>query len=59
MGKNASTIGGVLGPLGLIAAVAAIVSGCETPSPHTISRNYSLREGVPVEPAPPALGGAG
>jgi hypothetical protein len=26
------------------------VGGCETPSPHTISRNYSLRQDLPVDP---------
>ena len=38
-----------LGP-GLAAVIVVLVAGCEAPSPHTISRNYSLRDGVPVDP---------
>src|SRR5262249_12554638 len=34
----------------LVAATVALTGGCETPSPHTMSRNYSLREGLPVDP---------
>ena len=36
--------------LGWLLAVVVLVAGCETPSPHTISRNYSTREGMPVDP---------
>jgi hypothetical protein len=50
MKKKSSTMDGVLGSLGLVAAAAALVAGCQTPSPHTISRNYTLREGIPVDP---------
>jgi hypothetical protein len=35
-----------LGPVALV----VLVAGCETPSPHTISRNYSTREGLPNDP---------
>jgi hypothetical protein len=31
-------------------AMFASSGGCETPSPHTISRNYSLRPDLPVDP---------
>jgi hypothetical protein len=37
-----------LGAAGLLAAVVA--GGCYTPSAHTTSRNYSLREDLPVDP---------
>jgi len=40
-----------------VAVVGLLLSGCETPSAHTISRNYSLREGLPVDP-PRELTGA-
>jgi len=36
--------------LGMVAVVAAIMVGCETPSAHTISRNYSLRGELPIDP---------
>jgi hypothetical protein len=36
--------------LGIFAAAIVLVTGCETPSAHTASQNYSLREGVPVDP---------
>jgi hypothetical protein len=41
--------------LGTLAAAAtlAVAGGCETPSPHTISRNYGLRGDVPVDPPRP------
>jgi hypothetical protein len=41
---------GVYRWLFLLVASIALTGGCGTPSPHTISRNYSLREGVPVDP---------
>jgi hypothetical protein len=50
MKGKTTTMEGVLRSVGLLAAAAALVAGCQTPSPHTISRNYSLREGVPVDP---------
>jgi hypothetical protein len=50
MNKQTNPMVGVLTVLGLIAGVAALVAGCQTPSPHTISRNYSLREGPPFDP---------
>ena len=34
----------------LVAAAVALTGGCETPSPNVISRNYSRREGVPIDP---------
>ena len=37
----------------IVAAVLALVGGCETPSPHTISRNYGLRPDIPVDPPRP------
>jgi hypothetical protein len=41
----------VLGrPLVFVAMIAALTAGCETPSPHTASRNYGLRPDVPVDP---------
>jgi hypothetical protein len=33
-----------------VAVVGLLSSGCETPSAHTISRNYTRREGLPVDP---------
>jgi hypothetical protein len=36
--------------LGLLTLTLALGGGCGTPSPHTISRNYSQREHVPVDP---------
>jgi hypothetical protein len=50
MHGKASTLDRVFRWLGPIAGVAALVAGCQTPSPHTMSRNYSLREGLPVDP---------
>jgi hypothetical protein len=50
MSRKSSTMDGVLRWFCSTAAVAALVAGCQTPSPHTISRNYSLREGMPVDP---------
>ena len=38
--------------LGVVLSAAAWVIGCGTPSAHTVSRNYSLRE-VPVDPPRP------
>jgi hypothetical protein len=37
----------------MIMVVLALAAGCETPSPHTISRNYSLRGEVPIDPPRP------
>jgi hypothetical protein len=37
----------------MIMVVLAFAAGCETPSPHTISRNYSLRGEVPIDPPRP------
>src|SRR5438876_10950454 len=37
-----------LGAASLLAVAA--VGGCYTPSAHTTSRNYSLREDLPVDP---------
>ena len=38
------------------AVFVALVAGCETPSAHTITRNYGLRGDVPVDPpGPPAV----
>jgi hypothetical protein len=34
----------------LLGASLTLIGGCETPSPHTISRNYSLRPDLPVDP---------
>jgi hypothetical protein len=34
----------------LFALAIALAGGCDTPSPHTISRNYGLRPDVPVDP---------
>jgi hypothetical protein len=50
MNRKSSTMDGVFRLLGLTTGVAALVAGCQTPSPHTISRNYTYREGVPVDP---------
>jgi hypothetical protein len=36
--------------LGALAALAALVGGCLTPSAHTTSRNFGLRGDVPVDP---------
>jgi hypothetical protein len=36
--------------LGVVGVVAAFMVGCETPSAHTISRNYNLRGDLPVDP---------
>lgn len=36
--------------LGVLALLGALPSGCETPSAHTWSRDYSLRGEVPVDP---------
>ncbi len=38
---------------GMVVMAFALAAGCETPSPHTISRNYSLRGEVPVDPPRP------
>jgi hypothetical protein len=38
-----------------VAVFVALIAGCETPSAHTVSRNYGLRGDVPVDPpGPPA-----
>ncbi len=50
MDRKSAKIDGVLRWLGLTAGAAALVAGCQTPSPHTITRNYTFREGVPVDP---------
>jgi hypothetical protein len=34
----------------LFALAIALAGGCETPSPHTFSRNYGLRPDAPVDP---------
>ncbi len=34
----------------IVIVAIALAEGCETPSAHTISRNYGLREGLPVDP---------
>jgi hypothetical protein len=34
----------------LAAVIVVLVAGCEAISPHTISRNYSQREHLPVDP---------
>lgn len=47
----------VLRRLGMVAVMVALAGGCETPSAQTISRNYSRREGVPIDP-PRVLSGA-
>jgi hypothetical protein len=39
--------------LGLAAVVIALTGGCETPSAHTFSRNYGLRQELPVYPPRP------
>jgi hypothetical protein len=36
--------------LGLLTMTLALGGGCGTPSPHTISRNYTFREHLPVDP---------
>jgi hypothetical protein len=36
--------------LGLAAVVFAVAAGCDTPSAHTFSRNFGLREDLPVDP---------
>jgi hypothetical protein len=36
-----------------LAGAIALVGGCMTPSPHTISRNYGFRGDVPVDPPGP------
>jgi hypothetical protein len=33
-----------------VGIVAALMTGCETPSAHTISRNFGLRGDLPVDP---------
>jgi hypothetical protein len=38
----------------VLALATALAGGCETPSPHTISRNYGLRPDVPVDGPRPA-----
>src|SRR5262245_481413 len=50
MKRTSSTTEGVCRSIGLLAAVAALVAGCQTPSPNSMSRNYTLREGIPVDP---------
>lgn len=42
----------VLPMLGVVLSVIAWVIGCQTPSAHTTSRNFALRE-VPVDPPEP------
>src|SRR6516165_8576296 len=34
----------------LVAVAVVLGGGCETPSAHTVSRNYSLRHDLPVDP---------
>jgi len=36
--------------LGIVGVIAAFMMGCETPSAHTISRNYSQRGELPIDP---------
>jgi hypothetical protein len=50
MNGKTSPMDGACRWFGLIAGAVAIVAGCQTPSPHTISRNYTKREGIPVDP---------
>jgi hypothetical protein len=38
---------------GMVVMAFALAAGCETPSPHTMSRNYSLRGDVPIDPPRP------
>ena len=38
---------------GMVVMAFALAAGCETPSPNTISRNYSLRGEVPIDPPRP------
>ena len=39
--------------LGLVALVVALSGGCDVPSAHTFSRNYGLRQDLPVDPPQP------
>jgi hypothetical protein len=50
MTKGAGTMNRFYRLMGLVVVVVVLVAGCETPSPHTISRNYSVRESMPVDP---------
>jgi len=43
MNRKSSTMDGIFRMLGLTAGVAALVAGCQTPSPHTISRIDDVR----------------
>jgi hypothetical protein len=43
----------VMPQLAGIALLVAIFGGCETLSPHTVSRNYSQRGDVPIDPPRP------
>ncbi len=43
--------------LGMVLAWLAGTGGCEAPSAHTLSRNYSLREDLLVDPPGPACEG--
>jgi hypothetical protein len=57
MDRKSSTMDGVSMRLYLLVGAIALAGGCVTPSAHTISRNYSTRERVPVDP-PRMLSGA-
>jgi hypothetical protein len=37
----------------MLVLAAAFAGGCETPSPHTFSRNYALRKDLPTDPPGP------
>src|SRR5689334_10781451 len=50
MKRTSSTMGGLCRSIGLLAMVAALMAGCEVPSPNSMSRNYTQREGIPVDP---------
>ncbi len=39
-----------LGACAILFLATIAGGGCETPSPHTVSRNYSLRPDLPVDP---------
>jgi hypothetical protein len=42
--------GSLLLRLGMAVMAITFTTGCETPSPHTISWNYGLREDLPIDP---------
>ena len=57
MKSKSGRMHGVSRWLGLLAASATLAAGCETPSPNAISRNYTRREGIPVDPPRVVSGG--